>query len=370
MANVGPGSWRDRAFRAGEQGVSGQSVADVLPAHDAEAISSSKVQHILGKLINRVGYEKKHPSLCWTSSPRRGPSEKQATLKASSKETRGLAKARQRSQSGSGATAFLRTRPVGSARTTPASEFVTAGKRFLGIEEFLAARCPRCGEAEVYTRHARLCHRSGAHVNQHQPLVHALSRTLKSMSIRHQAESGAPFHANGGLRMDVVIEAGGLRDVAASEYRDKSIFLDVTYMRTHKRGSTCGKAARIETDQLFLLPRRASATTTLVQDRCPSTSDKLATLAVVSFGRLGRERSDLIDQIAASIVGGADALSLARKDVCKKSLFQIISVTTQVVISRRVHRYRLVLRDRQAARGREEKAGGRSGRTTATGVGW
>ena len=29
--------------------------------------------------------------------------------------------------------------------------------------------------------------------------------------------------------MDIVIEAGGLRDATASEYRDKSILLDVTY---------------------------------------------------------------------------------------------------------------------------------------------
>ena len=33
-------------------------------------------------------------------------------------------------------------------------------------------------------------------------------------------------------------------------------------------------------------------------------SYKLATLAVEIFGRLGKESSDLIDQVAASIVGG------------------------------------------------------------------
>ena len=87
-------------------------------------------------------------------------------------------------------------------------------------------------------------------------------------------------------------------------------------------------------------------------------SYKLATLAVESFGRLGKEGSDLIDQVAASIVGGTDGSSLARKGVCKERLFQIISVTTQVAISRRVHRYKLALRGRQAARGREEEAGG------------
>ena len=86
-------------------------------------------------------------------------------------------------------------------------------------------------------------------------------------------------------------------------------------------------------------------------------SYKLATLAVESFGRLGKEGSDLIDQMAASIVEGTDGSSLARKGVCKERLFQIISVTTQVAISRRVHRYQLALRDRQATRGRREVNG-------------
>ena len=80
-------------------------------------------------------------------------------------------------------------------------------------------------------------------------------------------------------------------------------------------------------------------------------------LVVESFGRLGKEGSDLIDQVVASIIGETDASSLARKGVCKERLFQIISVTTQVAISRRVHRHRQSLRDRQAARGREEEAG-------------
>ena len=81
-------------------------------------------------------------------------------------------------------------------------------------------------------------------------------------------------------------------------------------------------------------------------------SNTLATFAVESFGRLGKEGSDLIGQVAASIVGKTDGSSLPRKSVCKERLLQIISVTTQVAISRRVHRYKLALRDRQAARGR------------------
>ena len=82
MANAVPENWRDRAFRAGEQCASGQSVADVLPAHDAETISSSKAQHRLGKLVNRVRYERYVASLDQLPETRRGPSEKQSTLKA------------------------------------------------------------------------------------------------------------------------------------------------------------------------------------------------------------------------------------------------------------------------------------------------
>ena len=66
----------------------------------------------------------------------------------------------------------------------------------------------------------------------------------------------------------------------------------------------------------------------------------------------------MIDQVAASIVEGTDASPLAWKGVCKERLFQITSVTTHVAISRRVNRYGLSLRDRQASRGREEELRG------------
>ena len=87
-------------------------------------------------------------------------------------------------------------------------------------------------------------------------------------------------------------------------------------------------------------------------------SYELATFAVESFGRLGIEGGDLIDQVMASIVGETDGSSLARKGVCKERLFHTISVTTQVATSRQMNRYRLALRDSQAARGREEEAEG------------
>ena len=78
---------------------------------------------------------------------------------------------------------------------------------------------------------------------------------------------------------------------------------------------------------------------------------------MASFGCLGSEGSDFIDQVAASIVGGADGSSLATKGVGKERFFQANSVTTHVVISRRAHRYKLVLRNHRAARGRREETG-------------
>ena len=111
-------------------------------------------------------------------------------------------------QSGPGATTLLRARPVDSSRVIPASEFVSSGRRFLGMEESLATRCRRCGATDANARRARLCYRSGARVNHDQLLVHALSRTVKRMSIRHQVESGATFNADRDLRKGICDSRG------------------------------------------------------------------------------------------------------------------------------------------------------------------
>ena len=94
---------------------------------------------------------------------------------------------------------------------------------------------------------------------------------------------------------------------------------------------------------------------------------KLATLAVENFGRLGVEGSNFIDQLAASVAGGRDGGSMARKGVVEERLLQIISVTTQVAISRRVARLKLQLRDRQEIR---RSRGGGDARPTPMAWGW
>ena len=87
-------------------------------------------------------------------------------------------------------------------------------------------------------------------------------------------------------------------------------------------------------------------------------SHKLVTLAVESFGCLGREGSECIDELATTVVRGRDGGAMAKKGICKERLLQIVSVTSQVATSRRVHRYKLVLRDRQATGWRREEGGG------------
>ena len=96
MANIVPESWRDRVFRAGGQGASGQSISEVLPpAHD-ETTSSSRTRYKSGKLVNRESFVKRHiaslKQLPETTPPR-------GTGDLHGGETGGFARARRRSQS-------------------------------------------------------------------------------------------------------------------------------------------------------------------------------------------------------------------------------------------------------------------------------
>ena len=66
-------------------------------------------------------------------------------------------------------------------------------------------------------------------MNQHQPLLHAISRTLKWLGLSHQVEGGEPITADRNLRMDSVVRRGRLRNVPNPEHRDKSILVNVTH---------------------------------------------------------------------------------------------------------------------------------------------
>ena len=137
------------------------------------------------------------------------------------------------------------------------------------------------------------------------------------MSIRHQMESGAPFNADRDVRMEMVIEKGGLKDATASEYRNQAILLDVKYAEPQAVGHIRAGSADQDGLAASKSEHKCNHYARPGQVSFDERSYKLATLAVESFGHLGKEGSDLIDQVGASIVGGTDGASLARKCVCK-----------------------------------------------------
>ena len=211
----------------------------MLGAHDVVTTNSRKAQQKLGKIVNQGRNAAHTASLEELPEIARppGPGDPMGGT-----ETKAFAKARYRSLQGAGATACLRTRPTDSLRVIPAAEFVGMGSRFKGIEGHVAVTCPCCNAVDADIRQARNCPRAGAQVNQHYPLVHAMSRTLKRLGIRHQVKSGEPFTADRKLRMNIVVRRGGLRDAHNRGYRDKSVLPHVTHAdpqaQIHLRGGS------------------------------------------------------------------------------------------------------------------------------------
>ena len=187
-------------------------------------------------------------------------------------------------------------RPTDALRVIPASEFVGMGRRFLGIEERVAVRCPCCDAVDVDTRHALKCSRSGAQVNQHQPLLHVISRSFTRLGISHQVESGEPFTAERNLQMVVIRRH--LRDTPNREYKDKSIPLDVTHadpqVQVHLQGGRSGHdSSAASTPEVRKRQHYARRGHVCFDER----SHKLAPSEVETFGRLGVEGSNFIDQL-------------------------------------------------------------------------
>ena len=167
--------------------------------------------------------------------------------------------------------------------------------------------CPACGAADVNTRHARLCHRSGAEVNQHQPLVHATSRFLKRIPVRHQVESGAPFNSDRDLRMEIVIERGRPPRCVGVGFPTQTHAHRRHQHRPPSRGSPpcrkCDEDGSATSSSEARMRNHYARPGHVSFDEC---SHKLAIIAVESVGRLGREGSEFIDQLAMSVVGGRD----------------------------------------------------------------
>ena len=200
----------------------------------------------------------------------------------------------------------------------------------------------------ITTVHARTCHRDGAQVTMHEPLKYAISNALNGIGVKHDVESGAPFTGERNLSMDIVVRPGALRNASSSVSRNKGILLDVTHAdpqaQVHLRNGsatsdgTAAQASEARKRQHYARPGHVS-----FDER----SFKLTTIAVESFGRLGEEGYDFINELATHVANGREGRNMAQKGVIKERLLQVVSVATQVAISRRVQRYKLSLRGRQ-----------------------
>ncbi|CAN0450115.1 unnamed protein product, partial [Ectocarpus sp. 12 AP-2014] len=223
-----------------------------------------------------------------------------------------MALARVRSSQGKGAHAWLRAASTDGARGFPPNEYAYAIRRTSGVEEFLASTgCPRCHRGRenntITTAHARTCPRDGAQVDMHEPLKYALSRALTGLGVKHDVETGAPFTGERNVSMDIVIRQGALTNAPSSVYRHKGILFDVTHAdpqaQVHLRdGSatsdgTAAQASEARKRQHYARPGHVS-----FDER----SFKLTTLAVESFGRLGEEGYEFIDELATHAAGGRD----------------------------------------------------------------
>lgn len=247
-----------------------------------------------------------------------------------------------RSNQGKGGHAFLRAGPTDRAREAGPNEFTCALRRALGIEQFFASGCPRCHRGRkqegITTLHARTWHRDGAQVNMHEPLKFALSKEHSGMGVRHDLDSGAPFTGERNLSMDIVIRRGALFNASSSEYRNKGILLDVTpadpqaqvhlWNGSATSDETAAQASEAVKRQHCALPGRVS-----FDER----SFIRTTLAVESFGRLGEEGYEFINELATHAAGGKNGGSIVPKAVFKQRLLQVVSVATQVAVSRRLH---------------------------------
>ena len=105
--------------------------------HDAVTTNSRKEQYKLGKLVIQ-GRHAAHTALLEQLPETARPPGPDGALGGG--ETKAFAKARYRILHGAGAIACLRARPTDSLRVNHAAEFVSMGRRLIGIGENVAVK--------------------------------------------------------------------------------------------------------------------------------------------------------------------------------------------------------------------------------------
>lgn len=153
-----------------------------------------------------------------------------------------------------------------------------------------------------------LCHRAGAQTSQHHPLLHALSRTFKRLAIRHQKrKTEHPLTPTGTSAWELSSRGkapGKLR--TSSEYCNTAILPDVTHANPQQAvlHIRTGMADRDGSATSTSTARKRNPYTRLRQVSLDECSHKCVHLAAESFGPLGKKTGEVIDQLAASVVGG------------------------------------------------------------------
>ena len=116
----------------------------------------------------------------------------------------------------------------------------------------------------------------------------------------------------------IVVRTWALSSASSAEYRNKGILLDVTHAdpQAHylRNGSATNDGSAARTSEARKRQHDARPGHVSLDER----SFKLATLAVESFGRLGEEGYEFIDELAAHAAGGRDGGSMAQKGVFKE----------------------------------------------------
>ncbi|CAM9947560.1 unnamed protein product [Choristocarpus tenellus] len=138
-----------------------------------------------------------------------------------------------------------------------------------------------------------------------------------------------------------------MADAGTAPYWDKGLLLDVTFAQvqvtshlTHSSTSNGVAAAAAEAQKR-----------THYEGSFDLRSYNLNTFAVASFGCLDKQAECFLDELATHMVGGRGTGGYSRKGVVKSRLRQMVSVTMQVALPRRVMRFKLVSPERWARRG-------------------
>ena len=196
---------------------------------------------------------------------------------------------------------FLKGEVRRLGQSHPSVKVRDCDRKFLGIEEFLAARCPCCGVAKANTRHARLPGMSvigragepasapGARALPHlSGYAHSSLSGKRSPLPRKQrfayghcypGGSSPRCYGIGVSQPKQYFSTSSMRTQKRESTRredskvlqPRSIattpYCPTSRMRAHKRGSTYRQAALTDTDQLLSRLRRARVINAIVRDR-------------------------------------------------------------------------------------------------------